>query len=118
MHITSGSMTSLVDTLEAKGLLQRFPDPADRRRVLLDITPAGEDVLDEVLPKVIVRGGQVAEVLTDAEIDALLDLLDRVITRARDLPPPVAPKGRRTPAVLRPPRGPDGRRLPAAGPER
>ena len=39
MHISTATMTSILDTLERRGYVRRQPDPADRRRVLVDITP-------------------------------------------------------------------------------
>ena len=116
MHITSGSMTSLVDTLEGKGLLQRFPDPTDRRRVLLDVTPEAEVLLDEVLPQVVVRAGQIAAHLSDDEVAQLIGLLDKVEAGVADRADPEAPHGRRRPTRLHAERGPDGRRLPADPP--
>jgi DNA-binding MarR family transcriptional regulator len=38
----SGGMTLTVDRLQAAGWLTRQPDPSDRRRVLLRLTPAGQ----------------------------------------------------------------------------
>ena len=52
MHITSGTMTSVLDTLEANGYIRRQADPTDRRRVLVDLTPAAQAVLDRALPEV------------------------------------------------------------------
>ena len=46
MHVTSGSVTSVLDNLEKKGFVVRSNDPSDRRRVLVDITPAAQAVLD------------------------------------------------------------------------
>src|SRR5215212_3240797 len=39
------SASELADRLAEKGLLQRFPDERDRRRVLLELTPEAEGVL-------------------------------------------------------------------------
>jgi len=39
------SASKLADRLAEKGLLQRFPDERDRRRVLLELTPEAEGVL-------------------------------------------------------------------------
>ncbi|MCU1463865.1 MAG: transcriptional regulator, MarR family [Acidimicrobiales bacterium] len=36
------STVELIDRAEAAGLLRRYPDPGDRRRQLLALTPAGE----------------------------------------------------------------------------
>jgi DNA-binding MarR family transcriptional regulator len=42
----------LPDTLERNGYIHRQSDPADRRRVLVDITPSAQALLDQVLPAV------------------------------------------------------------------
>ena len=39
---TTGAMTKLVDRLVRNGLVERTPDPEDRRGVLVALTPAGE----------------------------------------------------------------------------
>jgi DNA-binding MarR family transcriptional regulator len=41
------TMVALVDALEGKGLVERRPDLADRRRNLVHLTGRGRDVLDE-----------------------------------------------------------------------
>jgi DNA-binding MarR family transcriptional regulator len=102
MHISTATMTSVLDTLERNGYVHRHPDPADRRRVLVDITPAAQAVLDQVLPAVqqIVTatlsplGDQVLHTLLDA-LDAANEALDAA---PDDLPPPPA---RRPPPRLR-----------------
>lgn len=37
--LTSGAVTGVVDRLERAGFARRVPDPADRRRVKLEVTP-------------------------------------------------------------------------------
>ena len=61
MHITSGTVTSLLDNLEQKKYVVRSSDREDRRRVLVDITPPAHAVLDEALPEI----QQVTRLLTD-----------------------------------------------------
>ena len=39
------SATSVVDDLEAAGLVARHPDPNDRRATLVTLTPAGAQIL-------------------------------------------------------------------------
>ena len=41
------TMVELVDGLERKGFVERRPDPGDRRRNLVHLTPAGRHALDE-----------------------------------------------------------------------
>jgi DNA-binding MarR family transcriptional regulator len=47
--VTSGTMTNRLDRLETRGLLTRFPDPGDRRGVVVRLTPAGRHQVDAAL---------------------------------------------------------------------
>ncbi len=38
---SSGGMTQILDRLERSGLVARKPDPTDRRRLIVGLTPAG-----------------------------------------------------------------------------
>lgn len=46
---TSGAMSNRLNRLEQQGLLRRVPDPADGRGVIVELTPAGKRLVDEVL---------------------------------------------------------------------
>ena len=102
MHITTGTMTSVLDTLERNGYVKRIADTNDRRRVLVDITPDAQAVLDAMLPEV---QQVVAAALAGIDDDAPRALYDALavvsaaIAAVPDTLPPVAP--RRTPTELR-----------------
>ena len=102
MHITSGTMTTVLDTLERHGYIRRLADPDDRRRVLVDVTPAAQSVLDRMLPDVQQMAKAVMGALDDETLQALLATLatvsDSLDNAPEDLP---APPARRTPARLR-----------------
>lgn len=79
--VTSGTMTNRVDRLTARGLVERLPDPDDRRGVLVQLTPEGKDTVDGAF-----------ESLLDAEHELLSDLSDRDRSRlAALLRPLLAP---------------------------
>lgn len=61
--VTSGTMTNRVDRLAARGFVERYPDPEDRRGVLVRLTPEGKDAVDGAF-----------EALLDAEASFLADL--------------------------------------------
>ena len=47
--VTSGTMTNRVDRLAARGLVERLPDPSDRRGVLVQLTGTGRDAVDAAM---------------------------------------------------------------------
>jgi DNA-binding MarR family transcriptional regulator len=56
LRIAPRSATEVVDALEKRGLVQRRPDPGDRRATLVEVTGDGAGVLDAV------RGSEVERV--------------------------------------------------------
>jgi DNA-binding MarR family transcriptional regulator len=104
--ITSGSVTSLLDTLERRGLVRRLPHPDDRRKLLVEITPAAEPILDALLPTYHARERRVmAEALSPDEQAELLSMLARVqaaAMAAADAPAPAAEPRRKPVRLNRP----------------
>ena len=86
MHITSGTVTSLLDNLERKGYVVRSSDRDDRRRVLVDITPTAQTVLDEALPGVQQVARQLIDRIGPERQRALLDILDEIRHAVAELP--------------------------------
>lgn len=48
LHIAPRSTTEVVDALQSRGLVERRPDPADRRATLVQVTEHGASVLDAI----------------------------------------------------------------------
>jgi DNA-binding MarR family transcriptional regulator len=48
LRIAARSTTEVVDALEARGLVERRPDPDDRRATLVEVTEHGTRVLDAI----------------------------------------------------------------------
>ena len=83
--ITTGSMTSLLDTLERRGLVRRMPHPGDRRKLLVDITPDAQAILDQLLPSLHARERDViSAALTTREQHDLLRLITKIQHAAID----------------------------------
>ena len=102
MHITTGSMTSVLDTLERNGHIERLADPDDRRRVLVDVTPTALAVLDGLLPEVVQATTAALAGFSDKELDDFLDTLDRVRHAIAAVPNALGPPApRRTPPHLK-----------------
>jgi DNA-binding MarR family transcriptional regulator len=47
--LSSGGTTKRLDRLAAAGLVERRPDPGDRRGVLVRLTPRGTEVIDKAI---------------------------------------------------------------------
>jgi len=85
--ITTASMTSLLDTLQRRGLVQRTPDVEDRRRVVVTITSEGRRVIRRLLPEMLALQDDVAAALSPgdrAELVRLLSTLRAGITAASE----------------------------------
>lgn len=91
--VTTGTMTSLLDTLERRGLVQRLPHPDDRRKVLVDLTPTGQAIVDQLLPSLHARERDVvSDALSANEQRQLVSLLAKVqqaAIRANSVPQPL-----------------------------
>ena len=70
----------LVDQRVTEGLLSRSPDPDDRRRLVLTLTPAGRAMLDELAASRTTMLEEVTADWTSADIVALEQLLLRLTT--------------------------------------
>jgi len=69
--VTDQSAADMVAVLEERGLLERRPDPADRRRRVLRLTGAGATLLDRLRPEVAAVERRMLAALSAAEADEL-----------------------------------------------
>ncbi|GAA2388491.1 MarR family transcriptional regulator [Streptomyces glaucosporus] len=82
------NVTGIVDRLESRGLVERRPDPADRRVKLAAVTEEGRDTAERLSASLDFAREPLAE-LTPVERELLRDLLKRVLDAGRvDLPGP------------------------------
>lgn len=91
MHITSGTVTTLLDNLERKGYVTRLSDSGDRRRVLVDITKKAQAVLDEMLPEVQLVSRRIMDALGPKGQQTLIELLGKVRQAIENLPDELTP---------------------------
>lgn len=78
LHIPPSRMVAIVDELESRGLIERRPDPHDRRVRALHITSRGQTLLDDAFNLVVEHERAISDVLTEKERAELLALLNRV----------------------------------------
>jgi MarR family 2-MHQ and catechol resistance regulon transcriptional repressor len=78
VRLTSGSITSAVDRLERKGLVERRTDKADRRSRVVHLTPSGRTLIARAFADHEMAMQRAAAGLTPAERVQLIDLLKRL----------------------------------------
>jgi DNA-binding MarR family transcriptional regulator len=81
--VTSGTMTNRVDRLVRKGLVERLPDPTDRRGVKVRLTPEGRSAVDGALDALIDRERELLAGLPADDAAGLADAL-RTLSRPFD----------------------------------
>jgi DNA-binding MarR family transcriptional regulator len=73
--VTSGTMTNRVDRLVARALVERLPDPGDRRGVLVRLTATGKEAVDGALASLLDRERELLSTLSPADRESLGSLL-------------------------------------------
>jgi DNA-binding MarR family transcriptional regulator len=77
--VTSGTMTNRVDRLQARGLVERLPDPRDRRGVLVRLTAEGRTTVDGALESLLGREHDLLAGLNAADHKKLAALLRQLV---------------------------------------
>lgn len=78
--ITKGTLTGIIDRLEAKGLVRREVAAGDRRSLIAVLTPAGQALFETVFPAHIAYLKARFEGLDKADLTALRGTLKRLRT--------------------------------------
>jgi len=73
--VTSGTMTTRVDRLLERGLVNRSPDPNDRRGVRVQLTDAGRLAVDGAFTDLLDREHSILDGLDTSERDEMAALL-------------------------------------------
>lgn len=83
MNILRQSATSIADHFEQKGYITRHTHPNDRRKILLVITPKGEQLTDKMLMTFRDYHDRISSLFTQEEIVVYAELRSRM-HQARD----------------------------------
>ncbi|HEV7610939.1 MAG TPA: MarR family winged helix-turn-helix transcriptional regulator [Steroidobacteraceae bacterium] len=71
----SGALTRVIDQLAERGLLERVRRDRDRRKVELQLTPAGREAIERLIPLIVDKLNEALTDFTKAEVQELLRLL-------------------------------------------
>ena len=78
LMLTSSGTTKRLDRLEQAGLIERAPDPDDRRGILITLTDAGRELIDGVTDAHLANEDRLLSALSEAERTRLADLLRKL----------------------------------------
>jgi DNA-binding MarR family transcriptional regulator len=76
--ITKGTLTGVIDRLIQKQLVYREIPPDNRRRVIVQLTPQGQQVFEQVFPAHVAHLQERFETLEPSELELLKVLLSRL----------------------------------------
>ncbi len=89
-HVDKAWISRSVRELVEKGLIDRISDPDDSRLLLAMLTSAGQELLDQIRPSVLMREKQVLEGIDERlfkhELDRLLINVEAILAEAEGTP--------------------------------
>lgn len=80
MQVEAGSLSEIMGKMEAKGMLERKKDENDRRRMLVQLTEAGQRAALESMQETS-TGEEMFRVLSDEEQQQLRELLEKLLSQ-------------------------------------
>jgi DNA-binding MarR family transcriptional regulator len=76
--ISTASVSSLLDTLERRELVERRPDPNDRRGLLIAITPAAQRLVQQYVPQIVALQAAVMQDIDEHDRQQVIAVLRRI----------------------------------------
>ncbi|MFO1341190.1 MAG: MarR family transcriptional regulator [Burkholderiaceae bacterium] len=81
----TSTLGGVIDRLERRGLIERQASPTDRRVRLLHVTPAGEALLEELIPLMLAAQQRILAPLAAADRPRFLAMLKTLVEANNDL---------------------------------
>ena len=79
LNVDNSAVTRMLDRLEKKSLIQRVPDPEDRRAIKIELTDKGLDVIGDATPLALCAIEELTQALTVEEIQQLRHCLQKIL---------------------------------------
>lgn len=80
---TSGNMTVVINNLEKDGMIERHPNPNDKRSCIIAITQKGREKIEEIFPRHVEDLAESFAGLKEEEKEMLVQLLKKIETRSK-----------------------------------
>ena len=84
MGLTTGAVTRVIDRLEQAGYVRRVPDPADRRRVIVEPVPEKLAAVEATIARFGEKSASEMDRYSEAELAVINDFLTRMADVTRD----------------------------------
>jgi DNA-binding MarR family transcriptional regulator len=84
LGLSTGAVTRLVDRLEQAGYVRRVSDPADRRRVVVEVVPDKATAVRSMLSRIAAAGSDEMARFSDAQLELVADFLGRMADVTRE----------------------------------
>ncbi len=84
MGLSTGAVTRVIDRLEQAGYVRRVPDPADRRRVVVELVSEKMDAMEATMARYGDKSASEMKRYSDSELAVINDFLTRMADIARD----------------------------------
>ncbi len=84
MGLSSGAVTRVIDRLEQAGYVRRVTDPADRRRVIVELVPEKMTEMEATMARFGEKSATEIGRYSDAELAVINDFLTRMAAVTRD----------------------------------
>jgi len=115
LGVVPRTVTDIVDGAELGGFVARLADPGDRRSTLVELTPVGRRLLDQVDSARRETAARVFGALTEGQRGELLTLLRAICTAEEGAGPAPVSRSKIVAADVLVTAGPDGRPVDGAG---
>lgn len=82
--LSSGAMTNRLNKLEEAGLIERLPDPHDRRGTIVSLTEQGMQLVDRAVTDHVENEHNLLAAYSEADIEDLTNLLRKLLLHFED----------------------------------
>jgi DNA-binding MarR family transcriptional regulator len=84
LRVSTGAATQMVDSLAAKGFVERFASPKDGRSVNVRLTEVGKEKFRIIKDAYLERLSGILDAVSDEQLDKLLQATDQVLTGVQE----------------------------------
>jgi MarR family transcriptional regulator for hemolysin len=81
LRIEGPTLTRMLDALEKDGMVERLPDPSDRRTKQLRLTDTGEETLEEIFSIADALRARMLDGFSEAELDTVNRFMAKLMER-------------------------------------